>query len=97
MGAKPVEIPSNQVSFHCKGILTEDKVTTSQFSQRKNPTVKTNTLKSFCYDAKSCPFLMEQLLFETHICGFLRFKTYPYGWHRYVPVGLHMKVTTPGY
>ena len=32
-GAKPVEIPRNQVSFHCKGILMKGKVTTNKFSQ----------------------------------------------------------------
>ena len=33
MGPKPVEIPNNQVSFHFKGILMEDKVTANGFSQ----------------------------------------------------------------
>ena len=28
---KPVEIPRNQVSFHFKGILMEDKVTKTDF------------------------------------------------------------------
>ena len=39
--AKSVEIPRKQVSFHCKGIFIEDKVTTSQCSQLR-PKRKSN-------------------------------------------------------
>ena len=40
------------------------------------------------------PILVEHLHFETHIQGFLKFKTHPY--ERHVPIVLHMEVTTPG-
>ena len=37
---------------------------------------------------------MKRLHLETHIRGFLNFKTHPYG-RRHVPVALPMEVTTP--
>ena len=53
--AKPVETPSNQVSFLFKGISMEDKVITNQFSQLRSreSNDENNISKSFCYDSES--------------------------------------------
>ena len=56
-GAKPVEIPRNQVSFHCKGISMEYKITTNHFSQLRprKSNDKHNYIKMFLLQLKKLP------------------------------------------
>ena len=68
-GTKSVEIPNSQVSFHFKGILMEDKVTTNRISQLgpRKSNDKNNYLEILCYGSKNYQFLVEQLHFKSHI------------------------------